>query len=321
MAAVAVAAAAVLVVAISRGPTRREPAEPARTSAGWHPRAATIPDGGCAPAAAPPPVDAGGLTRFAAIGDYGYAGPAEEAVADLVKAFRPDFVVTMGDNNYPLGAADTIDLNVGLFYHDFIAPYVGRFGCGAARNRFFPTLGNHDWYAPEARPYLDYFALPGNERYYDVTWGSVQVFALDSDPSEPDGNTADSRPGRLAQARARGARRRAGRSSPCTTRLTRRGRTARRSRCAGRTRRGARTSCSPATTTTTNAWTSTACPTSSTAWAGPRSTRSAATVPGSVARFNESAGALFVEADATSLHARFQSVDGRQVDALSLAKP
>ncbi|HVR01263.1 MAG TPA: metallophosphoesterase, partial [Polyangia bacterium] len=192
VAAVAVAGVAVLVVASSRGPTRREPAEPARAAAGWHPRAATIPDGGCVPAAAPPPVDAGGLTRFAAIGDYGYAGPAEEAVADLVKGFRPDFVVTMGDNNYPLGSAETIDFNVGLFYHDFIAPYVGRFGCGAARNRFFPTLGNHDWYAPEARPYLDYFELPGNERYYDVTWGSVQVFALDSDSNEPDGNTADS---------------------------------------------------------------------------------------------------------------------------------
>ena len=45
-----------------------------------------------------------------------------------MKALQPEFVTTLGDNNYPLGAADTIDLNVGLFYHDYIAPYVGHFG-------------------------------------------------------------------------------------------------------------------------------------------------------------------------------------------------
>jgi hypothetical protein len=90
------------------------------------------------------------------------------------------------------GAADTIDANIGQYFHDFICPYRGSFGRGASKNRFFPALGNHDWYTALAQPYLDYFALPGNERYYDVTWGSVQVFVLDSDPSEPDGVTPDS---------------------------------------------------------------------------------------------------------------------------------
>ncbi len=57
---------------------------------------------------------------------------------------------------------------------------------------FFPTLGNHDWYTNDAQPYLDYFTLPGNERYYDFVWGPVHFFALDSDEHEPDGVNAGS---------------------------------------------------------------------------------------------------------------------------------
>ena len=41
--------------------------------------------------------------KFAAIGDYGLAGPNELAVANLVKSWNPDFIITTGDNNYPAG--------------------------------------------------------------------------------------------------------------------------------------------------------------------------------------------------------------------------
>jgi len=125
--------------------------------------------------------------RFAVIGDYGGGGQPEADVANLVHGWQVDFVITTGDNNYPDGAAETIDDHIGRFYHDFIAPYVGKFGEGADVNRFFPTLGNHDWNTDAARPYLDYFTLPGNERYYEFTWGPVHFFALDSDSREPDG--------------------------------------------------------------------------------------------------------------------------------------
>jgi hypothetical protein len=133
-----------------------------------------------------------GVVRIAVIGDYGLATPAEADVALLVKSWRPDLIITTGDNNYPVGSPDTIDLNVGQFYHDFIAPYSGKYGSGAEANRFFPTLGNHDWADPDARGYLDYFTLPGNERYYDVAWGPVHLFAVDSMPGEPDGIDASS---------------------------------------------------------------------------------------------------------------------------------
>lgn len=125
--------------------------------------------------------------RFAVIGDFGEGGQAEADVSALVHGWQPDFVITVGDNNYPSGEASTIDAHLGQFYHDYIFPYTGAYGPGATENRFFPTLGNHDWYTPGAQPYLDYFSLPGNERYYDFVWGPVHFFALDSDENEPDG--------------------------------------------------------------------------------------------------------------------------------------
>lgn len=125
--------------------------------------------------------------RFAVIGDYGNGSQNEADVSALVKSWNPDLIITTGDNNYPDGSAGTIDEHIGQFFHEFIAPYKGSFGKGAQENRFYPSLGNHDWHAQGAKPYLDYFTLPGNERYYDFTWGAVHFFVIDSDTNEPDG--------------------------------------------------------------------------------------------------------------------------------------
>ena len=138
------------------------------------------------------PDDCRGDTRFAVIGDYGVDEPSQANVAALVHGWDPDFIVTVGDNNYPNGSAHTIDANIGKYYSDYIYPYAGEYGPGAADNRFFPALGNHDLRTEAGQPYFDYFALPGNERYYDVRQGPVHLFVLDSDPSEPDGRSADS---------------------------------------------------------------------------------------------------------------------------------
>jgi hypothetical protein len=130
--------------------------------------------------------------RFAVIGDYGSGNQNEANVAGLVNSWSPEFVITVGDNNYPSGQPETIDANVGQFYHSYIEPYTGGYGEGADQNRFFPTLGNHDYDTNMAQSYFDYFALPGNERYYDFTWGPVHFFALNSDPREPDGVASNS---------------------------------------------------------------------------------------------------------------------------------
>jgi len=127
------------------------------------------------------------ITRFAVIGDYGLAGKREADVADLVKSWDPEFIITTGDNNYRDGAAETIDKNIGQYFHKYIYPYYGEYGKGAEVNRFFPSLGNHDWTTDGAQPYFDYFELPGNERYYDFVWGPVHLFSIDSDSREPDG--------------------------------------------------------------------------------------------------------------------------------------
>jgi len=134
--------------------------------------------------------------KFAVIGDYGDAGGDELAVANLVKSWGPDFIITVGDNNYDDGLASTIDENIGKYYHDYIKPYLGNsilYGNGSPDvNRFFPVPGNHDWDASslpagDLTPYLEYFTLPNNERYYDFVWGDVHFFMIDSDDREPDG--------------------------------------------------------------------------------------------------------------------------------------
>jgi hypothetical protein len=134
--------------------------------------------------------------RFAVIGDYGEPGPAAAAVAALVRSWNPDFILTAGDNSY----LPDIDASIGQYYHAFIHPYAGAYGPGASRNRFFPVLGNHDWDrlidcdagGRCTGAYLDYFALPGNERTYEIVRGPVHCFAIDSDAREPDGIDASS---------------------------------------------------------------------------------------------------------------------------------
>src|SRR5437588_4055852 len=118
-----------------------------------------------APAATP--------VTFGVIGDFGGAASfggtfqPEQNVANLVHSWNPDFVITMGDNAYPDSLSTTmIDTDVGQYYHDFIYPYKGTYGAGATTNRFWPSLGNHDWgndgQSPNLdQPYLSYFTLPG----------------------------------------------------------------------------------------------------------------------------------------------------------------
>ncbi|MFN3650726.1 MAG: fibronectin type III domain-containing protein [Armatimonadota bacterium] len=134
------------------------------------------------------------VARFAVIGDFGQAGQPEADVAALVKSLNPDFIVTVGDNNYPSGSAATIDQNIGQYYSEFIYPYTGSFARSpVAENRFFPTLGNHDWSSTSGyQPYLSYFTLPNNERYYELARGPVHLFALNSDTHEPDGTSRTS---------------------------------------------------------------------------------------------------------------------------------
>ena len=135
---------------------------------------------------APVHVQADSIT-FAVIGDYGRNTIQEDSVAKMVKSWKPDFIITMGDNNYLTGSAKTIKNNVGKYYGDYIYNPDAKpeWQCNGAaaqqkQNRFFPAPGNHDNYAPHLKPYLDYFTLPGDEHNYDFTWGPVHFYSINT---------------------------------------------------------------------------------------------------------------------------------------------
>lgn len=125
---------------------------------------------------------------FAVIGDYGKAGIAEEKVANMVKSWNPDFILTTGDNNYEKGEWATIQQNISDYYGDYIynfdAPEEYRcYGTAFVEevNRFFPSPGNHDTYSSDGMiPYLNFFTLPQGEEYYSFEWGSVAFYSLNS---------------------------------------------------------------------------------------------------------------------------------------------
>jgi tartrate-resistant acid phosphatase type 5 len=163
-------------------------------------------------------------TTFAALGDYGVAYYAidntdfptptdpnnEKAVANLIKRWKVNHILALGDNSYPHGYKNSVDYNVGQFYSNYIYPYKTDYDpnthyiSNATSNMFWPLLGNHDYNVksslPDISPYLSYFTLDpsnnvvnnGNERYYTFTKGTVQFFVLNTEAAvEPDGTTFD----------------------------------------------------------------------------------------------------------------------------------
>jgi tartrate-resistant acid phosphatase type 5 len=141
-------------------------------------------------------------TRFSIIGDFGDpSSPAEGVVATHLNSSNPEFIVALGDITY----VSNIDLAVGPYYSQYIYPYKGKYGTGApkGKNAFWPCIGNHDQTAIDLIEYLNYFKLPGNERYYDVVLGPVHLFSLNSNRDEEDGTSPDSVQGRWLQQRLR----------------------------------------------------------------------------------------------------------------------
>jgi len=101
---------------------------------------------------------------FAVIGDYGadaIGGAAnEKAVADLVLQWKPDDIITVGDNNYNDGGSSTIEQNIGQYYGSYIYPHPSS---AVESNHFWPATGNHEYkndgdtQDPTPKPFVDYF--------------------------------------------------------------------------------------------------------------------------------------------------------------------
>jgi hypothetical protein len=109
---------------------------------------------------------------FAVVGDFGSGNRNEEAVASLIESWHPDFVLTVGDNAYPLGSAAVLDRAI-------FEPYAAVMRGSA----WFPALGNHDVKANGGKPELRAFHSLGVERWYRFTWGNASVVVLDSETS------------------------------------------------------------------------------------------------------------------------------------------
>ena len=152
------------------------------------------------------------VDKFVVIGDYGYAQhtPFDAAnalaIAEIAGRIKtafpvPDLVriITLGDNSYDNADTKTIlDDNVGKYFQEYIGSYKGAYGAGAAVNKFFPTVGNHDSGNKKENeeailnPYLDFFNV---KSYYSHVEGKAEFFHLNSDKHEKDGYTAGSTQG------------------------------------------------------------------------------------------------------------------------------
>lgn len=147
---------------------------------------------------------------FAMVGDYGMDNQSQADVVALMKSWEPEFIVTVGDNQYlgsPSGSAAFVDQIIGQYFRMFIHPYIGSYPLGAGEvdadeNRLFTAMGNHDLDTLAGAPLTDYLALPGNERYYEFIRGHAHFFILNSGllsngttVVEPDGITFDSAQG------------------------------------------------------------------------------------------------------------------------------
>lgn len=146
-----------------------------------------------------------GSIRVAIIGDYGETTAdgffPVDRVGPMMRSWDPDFIVSLGDNNYVLGQASTIDANIGKNFGDYIypkgtSPNSGDYpypSTAPTNNRFFPVLGNHDYgdiandFEPtvdnisNSQPYLDYLTPA-------LTQGSAPINLYNTNIKLPDGS-------------------------------------------------------------------------------------------------------------------------------------
>ncbi len=157
---------------------------------------------------------------FAAFGDFGNGSALQGAVATMVRGWQPDFIVTLGDNNYGLLLADPAAFQTGKTdWTRLVGDFYGEFMLGRADGlfpeqtslvqRFFPCVGNHDSAENPVTGlstgatggtidgYLTYFLenpggtprLPVDRgavhnrdvSHYAVRKGPVDIFVIDSD--------------------------------------------------------------------------------------------------------------------------------------------
>lgn len=137
------------------------------------------------------------IQKFAVIGDFGTNNKCNTnqlAVSLMVNSWDPAYIITVGDNIY-YGRNNNTQNSCTPFhvneYDSVIKKYYGEYYTrNIVTNRFFPAIGDHEIAGEidmDPRPgfylsqYLQYFALPNNERYYAFRMGNIQFICLNSD--------------------------------------------------------------------------------------------------------------------------------------------
>ena len=104
---------------------------------------------------------------FGAIGDYGSGNDHEWAVARVLAAGRPDFVVTAGDNSYLAAFPQLLDRNIFKPLADVMANAV-----------LWPTFGEHDVFWRHGAALESALQVPGSGGRSAVRYGPVQIVLL-----------------------------------------------------------------------------------------------------------------------------------------------
>jgi 3',5'-cyclic AMP phosphodiesterase CpdA len=154
-------------------PARRLPAALVCARHAW---CAALLAAGAAHAAPAAPASADGVTVYA-VGDiarcaypdpkYSAAAGTAATVAAGLAADPQAWVLTLGDNTYPVGAMKE--------FTDCYEPTWGRF-----KERTWPSPGNHEYYTRGALPYFRYFGARAGRGHYSIEIGSWHVISLDS---------------------------------------------------------------------------------------------------------------------------------------------
>lgn len=148
---------------------------------------------------------------LAVIGDYGNCDSGgktpercsdpkipEVRVAELVKSWHPQAILTVGDNSYTAGSAAEVASDQ-LPYQDYVRS-----------GTFFPSWGNHDWgHSYRTPPSLEssfaYFGI--HDYYYAHEFsGLLTAYFLDTNPEDPAGDNAQSTQAAWFQAELRKSR-------------------------------------------------------------------------------------------------------------------
>lgn len=153
----------------------------------------------CCTPANPETTDTPALVEFVAFGASGES-PLDntEDVAELVKNIDPDFIVHLGNTNYPSGSSVTLPDYLTKWYWGYIQT-----------ENWIQSWGPVDDGTDSGQPLLDLLTwiaeFNSDKRYYNIVKGHAEFFVIhsgisDGTPDDPDGITFNSTQGAWIQA-------------------------------------------------------------------------------------------------------------------------